>query len=152
MVCFRDLDWSDVTARTHAHGGVLLSTGPQPLTQNRGKSEKQNFPITPGKKEERGEERREERRGEEEGAEKRQFRAWADGDAENGSAATLELSALTSPPAPIAISRARSLPPTLLLPLPRQGRSCRAFAILGDNEKMCGPFLSTDFLKDVCAS
>ena len=42
----------------HAHGGVLLSTGPQPLTQNRGKSEKQNFPITPGKEEGREERRR----------------------------------------------------------------------------------------------
>ena len=91
----------------HAHGGVLLSTGPQPLTQNRGKSEKQNFPITPGKEEKgRGEEEEEGR-----AQQKRQFRAWADGDAENGSAAaTLELSALPSPPAPIAISRARSPP------------------------------------------
>ena len=77
MVCFRAaLDSSDGLARVaHAHGGVLLSTGPQPLTQNRGKSEKQNFPITPGKEEEREEE--EEGRAQQ----KRQFRAWADGDA-----------------------------------------------------------------------
>ena len=101
-----------------------------------GKKRETEFSDYPRK--ERGKKREEGRgeRREEEGAEKRQFRAWADGDAENGSAATLELSALTSPPAPIAISRARSLPPTLLLPLARQGRSCRAFAILGDDEQI----------------
>ena len=113
----------------HAHGGVLLSTGPQPLTQNRGKSEKQNFPITPGKEEERGE-----------GAAKTpipRMGGWRRGErvGAGGGRATLELSALTSPPAPIAISRARSPPNERRPPPPSiagQGRSCKHFANSGE--------------------
>ena len=55
---------------------------------------------------------------------------------------------------------APSLPPSLSPPartplfpsLARQGRSCRAFAILGDTDKLGESFLSADLLKDGCTA
>ena len=70
-----------------------------------------------------------------------------------GGRATLELSALPSPPAPIAISRARS-PPTggrLLLPplsIAGQGRSCKHLANPVEDDEMREPFPVCNLLQD----
>ena len=133
----------------HAHGGVLLSTGPQPLTQNRGKSEKQNFPITPGKEEERGE-----------GAAKTpipRMGGWRRGErvggrrAEGGRRSSCRRSRRRRPRSPFrapALHRPtgdRLLPP---LSIAGQGRSCKHFANSGEDDEMSEPFSVYKLLKD----